>query len=323
MSMSKHEMEERFHRFAMQMRGAESIDELVPDTAQGQRGDYLWRGRSVIVELKVLTGDPTLKIDRAFETLSQRDDFPLFVGPSPVDKIFRHLPDGKDQMRRLRQQVLRSTESAFRDAKRQVTNTKQIFGLDDALGILVVLNPSIEALSPVDVGKELSRLLERRQTDEWAIDVVWLLSEAHRFGDAHPCILIEGSRIDRFDWSEPFLGGLNEAWARFNRSRFLTTDAHLLADLPVEGASAMQDGPLPRSEVWRKCYQSRPYLTSLDDEAVKRFGEEAFAALMPYFLKSGPRKPFDELEPLTVRWSDFLEEARRRGLDMKGFGLPG
>ena len=316
--MARHDMEGRFHRFAMQMPSAESIDALVSGTTQGRRADYLWRDRSVVVELKVLSGDPSPKIDRAFEKLSQRDDFPLFIGPSPVDKVFRHLADGDEQMRRLHQQVLRSTESAFRNARHQVINTKNIFGLDDALGLLVVLNPDIETLSPVDVGKELSRLLERMQSDCWAIDVVWLLSEAHVMVGGHPCIVIEGSKVDRFGWSDKFLAGLNEAWARFNRSTVLTTNIQDLVDLPVE--APIKVGPTSRSEMWRKRYQSNPYLSSTDDVAVKKFGEETFALLLPHFLKDGARRPMKDLEPLMIRWSDFLEEARRRGLDMREFG---
>ena len=318
--MARHDMEDRFHRFAMQMPGAESIDALVPGTTQGRRADYLWRDRSVVVELKVLTGDPSPKIDRAFDKLAQRDDFPLFIGPSPVDKVFRHLTDGDEQMRRLHQQVMRSTESAFRNARHQVINTKNIFGLDDTLGILAVLNPHIGTLSPVDVGKELSRLLERMQSDCWAIDVVWLLSEAHVVAGAHPCIVIEGSKVGRFEWSERFLAGLNEAWARFNRSATVATDIQDLTDLPVEAQAKAKGGPMPRSEVWRKRYQSNPYLSSMGDAAVKKFGEETFALLLPHFLKAGARTPMKDLEPLMIRWSDFLEEARRRGLDMRGFG---
>lgn len=65
--MALHEMEERFHRFAMCQRrlktdprvsitpaltaitlpSAESIDELSLNTVQGKRADYLWRRRSV------------------------------------------------------------------------------------------------------------------------------------------------------------------------------------------------------------------------------------------------------------------------------------
>lgn len=320
--MAKLDMEERFDRFALTLPTAESIDTLVPSATPGQRADYLWRGRSVVVELKVLTGDPQVKVDRAFEALSRREDAPLFVGPSPVDKVFRHLPGGTEMLRKLRQQVMRSTEAAFCNARRQIASTKKLFDLPDALGMLVVLNPDIETLSPIDVGQELSRLMEKRQTEGWAVDVVWLLSEAHLVGGAQPCILITGSRIERFEWAPSYLDGLNAAWAEFNNSPIATTDLELLVDLPMLNASEARPGPLTRSELWRKRYQAQPYLRSLDDTALKQAGAEAFASLTPYFLRGGPRKPMRELEPLMIRLSDFLEEARQRGLNLRGSGLP-
>lgn len=320
--MAKHGMEERFNRFALTLPTAESIDALVPSAVPGQRADYFWRDRSMVVELKVLTGDPQAKVERAFDALSEREDAPLFVGPSPVDKVFRHLPDGAERLRKLRQQVMRSTEAAFRNAKRQIASTKKLFELPDALGMLVVLNPDIETLSPVDVGQELSRLMEKQQGEGWAVDVVWLLSEAHLADGAQPCILITGSRIGRFEWASFYLDGLNAAWARFNNSSIATTYVERLIDVPMLKASEARPGPLARSEIWRKRYQANPYFRSLDDAALKQAGTEAFASLMPYFLKGGPRKTMEELEPLMIRWSDFLEEARQRGLNMRGFGLP-
>lgn len=320
--MAKNDMEERFSRFALTLSTAESIDALVPSATSGQRADYLWRGRSVVVEQKVLTGDPQAKVERAFDALSEREDAPLFVGPSPVDKIFRHLPDGAERLRKLRQQVMRSTEAAFRDARRQIANTKKLFELPDALGMLVVLNPNIETLSPIDVGQELSRLMEKRQSEGWAVDVVWLLSEAHLVGEAQPCILITGSRIGRFEWASFYLDGLNAAWARFNNSPITTIDVEQLIDVSVRNASEARSEPLTRSEMWRKRYQANPYFRSFDDATLKQAGTEIFASLMPYFLKGGPRWTMAELEPLMIRWSDFLEEARQRGLNMRGFGLP-
>lgn len=321
--MAKHDMEERFHRFALTLPAAESIDALVPSGASGQRADYLWRGRSMVVELKVLTGDPRAKVERAIDALSEREDAPLFIGPSPVDNVFRHLSDGAEQLRKLRQQVMRSTEAAFRDARRQIASTRKLFELPDALGMLVVLNPDIETLSPIDVGQELSRLMEKRQSEGWAVDVVWLLSEAHLAGGAQPCILITGSRIDRFEWASSYLDELNAAWASFNNSPITTIDVERLVDVSLQNASEARPRRLTRSEIWRKRYQANPYFSSLDDAALRQVGTEAFASLMPYFLKGGSRKTMKELEPLMIRWSDFLEEARQRGLNMRGFGLPG
>lgn len=315
-----HEMEARFHRFAMSLPGAEAIDELRLDTSNGQRADYLWCDRSVIVEVKTLRGDPQAKVDKAIDELSKRKEFPLIYGSAPLDKVLSQLPDGAELLRKLLQAAMRVVESAFRDAKGQIANTKKLLGMDDALGILVLLNPDIEALDPVNAGKEISRLMQRRQ-QEWAVDVVWLLSEAHFAYDAHPCIIIEGDSIDRFPWAGAYASQLNESWAAFNNSAMLTSDATLIADMRFQRTSDRVTGPLTNEQRWRANYRANPYLAKIDDDAVRVFGHRAVTDLMPYLLVGGPRKSMVELEPLMERWTHFLEEASNRGLDARGMGL--
>ncbi|AWH32954.1 hypothetical protein [Stenotrophomonas sp. SAU14A_NAIMI4_8] len=320
--MASSDMETRFHSFALMGEGAEAIDDLRLDTRGGQRADYLWRSRSVIVELKVLQGDPQHKINSTFETLRLRNDFPVILGQAPAHKVLAHLPDGDEQLRRLRQKIMRSVEAAFRDAKGQIANTKRLLGLDDALGILVLLNPDVESLDPIDVGKEISRLMQERQSDTWSVDAVWLLSEAHLVGGAQPCIIIGSDKADRFSWAREFLSSLNAQWGIFNNSPVLTSDAKLLTDLPMKRKSEQRTGPLTNEQRWRSSYRANPYLSQLDDDALREFGEKAIADLMPYFLVGGPRKPMAEIEQFFVRWTHFLEEASDRGFDARGMGFP-
>jgi len=319
--MALHEMEERFHNFAMTLPSAESIDELSLDTEHGKRADYLWRGRSVVVEVKVLRGDPQVKIDGVFADLSKRNDFPVIFGQVEVHKVLAHLPDGEEILRSLHQKASRSVEADFRAAKHQIANTKTLLGLKDALGILVLLNPDIEALDPSNVGRFVSRLMLNRQSDVWSVDIVWLITEAHFTGNAQPCILIEGNRTDRFTWADTWVPKLNDLWAAFNNSPLVRSDATLLTETSFKRKSERPTGPLTHEQRWRANYRARPYLANLDDDAVRAFGRQAFVDLMPYFKTGGPRKSIAEMEPLMEQWTHFLEEAAYRALDMRDFGL--
>ena len=314
------DLETRFDRFARQLPSAECIDEVVDAAAPGPRADYLWRERTVVVELKTLVGDPQGKIDLVISELSKRPDFPLFVGSAPVDKVLRHIHDGPTVMRQLREKVLRSVEKDFRSAKQQIANTRELFGCPDAIGVLVVLNQAVETLHPNDLISELSRLMERRQNDIHAVDAVWLLSEAHTVSGAHPCVFITGSRMERLDWADLYLDGLNREWARFNDAPLLVCEVEGKVELVVDVKTPLPRQPQSNDERWRSGYRANRYLEPLDDAAVFAHGETVFAELLPYFLKGGPRRPFSELEPLFAQWAHFLEEASQRGLDMRGFG---
>lgn len=318
--MAKHEMEERFERFALTLPGAESIDALNLDSAGGPRADYLWRERSVVVEVKILRGDPQEKSDGMFEQLGKRDDFPIFYGPAPADKVLANLPDGDDLLRKLHEKVSRAIEKNFRDAKYQIDNTKKLLGLPDALGILVLLNPDVEAHDPINVGKFVSEMMIKH-TPPVAIDVVWLISEAHFLGQGMPCILITSERMERLPWADSWLSGLNERWAEFNNSRLFTSDAQQLAHMPFQRKSERPSGPLTNQQRWEASYLANPYLADLNDDQLRAFGHKAATDLLPYFTKGGPRLPFADLDPIAQRWAHFLVEAARRGLDIRGMGM--
>lgn len=319
--MAKHEMEERFHRFAMSLEGAQSIDELAPRTYKGRRADYLWRDRSVIVEVKTLRGDPQPKIDEFVDELSLRPDFPVILGSAPLDKVLARLPDGQEQLLKILQIVMRPVEKAFRSAKEQITGTKQLLGLDDALGVLVLLNPDIEALDPRNIGHEISRRLQQRQENDWTVDLVWLLSEAHLLHGAQPCILIEGSRTSRFPWADSYTDHLNGRWIAFNDSPMLASDAAILAKMDFQRMSDRPAGRVSDDQRWRANYRANPYLAKLDDDALRAFGHAAAVEFFAYFRKDGPHRP-GTMPPqhIAERWIHFTEEASMRALDIRGMG---
>ena len=318
--MAKHELEERFERFALTLPGAESIDALDLDTSQGPRADYLWRERSVVAEVKTLRGDPQEKIDGMFDQLSKRDDFPIFYGPAPAQKVLGNLPDGDALLRKLHEKVSRAIEKNFRDAKYQIDNTKKLLGLQDALGILVLLNPDVEAHDPINVGKFVSEMLVKHAPPV-AIDVVWLISEAHFLGQGMPCILITSERMERLPWADSWLSGLNEQWAEFNNSRLFTSDAQQLAEMPFQRKSERPTGPLTNEQRWEASNLANPYLADLDDDQLRAFGHKAATELLSCFPKGAPSKLMSEIDPVAQRWTHFLVEARRRGLDVRGMGM--
>lgn len=318
--MAKHELEERFERFALTLPGAESIDALSLDNSGGPRADYLWRERSVVVEVKILRGDPQEKIDGMFEQLSERDDYPIFYGHAPAQKVLANLPDGDTLLRKLHEKVSRAIEKNFRDAKYQIDNTKKLLGLEDALGVLVLLNPDVEAHDPINVGKFVSEMMINH-TPPVAIDVVWLISEAHFAGQGMPCILITSQRMRRLAWADSWLPGLNEQWAHFNKSALFTVEQNELVEMEFRRRSERHIGPRTNSQRWETNYRANPYLSGLDDEQLKAFGHKAMKDLLPYFTKDGPRARMGNIDPLAQRWTDFLVEAARRALDIRGMGM--
>lgn len=324
-------LEDRFIQFFSSWPGAEKIDDIVPFGAfpNRRRADFLLANRSIIVELKTLKTDTSPKIDKELDRHRDRDDFPVIYGPVELQKILQHMPDREDINRRIYRNVTRSIEDAIRSAEIQVQDTKEILNLPNAIGLTVLLNEDIEILSPNIAGRKVSELLCRTRSDGSIgslISFVWCLFESHvakceSHSPAFPCILIEGPNAESFTGFDPLFSDLLDGWARYNNAHLVHSTAERLNELSYLNARQQEPkapSELTRQEHWEQSYSANPYLRGLRDDDVLIHGAKVFERLTPYFLKGGPCIPIHQLEPLFAAWSDFLQESRHRGLDLKG-----
>lgn len=208
-------IEERFTRFLASLPGAEAIDGMVlpKDPESRRKADFLLAKREVVLELKTLTVDTSRKVEAAVDKHRERDEFPLFYGTADVRKVLSLLPDGEDIYRRIVNSIGRSVEEAVRSAEEQVTHTRHVLRIPNAVGMLVILNESVEILDPVVVGHRVAQLMRRERTgnsDAAKLDFVWLLFESHALGvvggvPTMPSMLIRSERgATRFPWFTAF-----------------------------------------------------------------------------------------------------------------------
>jgi len=324
------DLESRFHSFITGLPHAESIDSLLagPEFDGEKRADYLVFDRQVIIELKSLEVDTSPKVEKELASHRDRDDFPLIYGAVELQKILKHLPDGGQINQRIFNSTTRSIEDGARSAAKQLQNTARLLNLPNAMRVLVLLNQDINILAPDAAIARLSPLMCRTDAagnTTSTIDFAWLIFESHSIAEGPatinmPTILLEGPRAPDTPWFIEMFEKLQTAWATFNKHPLVRISAESFSELTVLSTSSCQsprDGQrLTRHEYWEKCYAQHPYLRTLSDAQVLERGAVAIDALAPYFLMGGPRLPPEQLEPLTVAWSDFLCEARYRGLDL-------
>jgi len=235
-------LEDRFNSFMCSYPGTESVDALLPAGSHPgkDRADYLVANRTVIMELKTLTTDCSAKI---YDELSKHLDninFPLIYGAVPLHKILQHLPDGDRINHRIHRNISRSVEDAVRNAKGQISDTGEIFNLQDTAGVLVLLNENIDVLGPDVVTRKVTELLTRKRTNGsmyTSIDFAWLLFESHitQLDDgllAHPSILVTGPTAKKREWAIPIFDELQSAWARFNDIPLRHSTVEMLAERP-------------------------------------------------------------------------------------------
>lgn len=325
-------LERRILNFLATLPGAESLDDILAGKrfAGERRADYLLFGRRVIIEVKSLEADSSAKVETVMEPHQERAEYPLFYGKVELSKVLKHLPDGDEINRRIFYRVTRSVEDATRSAEDQIENTAKLLQLNDSVGVLVMLNENVDILTPEAVASRVGRLMKRLNSDgshRSPIAFAWLHFESHVLvnGPAKttlPIIVLEGPLASRFPWFHELLEYLHVAWAHFNGHPLVHNEAKDLSELKMgpasSGAKSTPNDRITRHELWERQYSKHPYLRDLSDHDVLRRGKEVADKLSPYFEEGGPRASPDQIMPLMIEWSDFLCEARYRGLDLRG-----
>ena len=325
------DLESRFLRFLATLQGAESLDDLLGDPKfDGQRrADYLLFGRRVILELKSLETDTGYKVESEMDKHRQREDFPLVYGTVDLQAVLKHLPDGKEINDRTFYKTTRSIEDAVRSSEEQVENTAKLLDLPDSAGLLVLLNQDLTGFTPEVIAHRVAALIRRKAQDGTSrspLAFAWLILESHVLTEGPadqtlPMIAIEGPRSKQMPWFKELLTYLQFAWAQFNGTPLFQHPNPTVTSLKAN-ARRKENGPQPgdaitKQALWEHRYKANPHLRTRTDAEVLAHGRKAFEQLAPHFMVGRSRASPEQNEQMLIAWSDFLCEARFRGLDLR------
>ena len=227
-------LQHRFAAFIKTGRGSQSIDELLKDRhLEGKkRADYLLESRQIIIEQKTLVDDPADKPQKFVDKLMRKGRI-LAYGRVSTERIFAGMPDGNVQKRRMFLSITKGLEADFADADKQTRDTREIFSIPDAIGMVVILNVSAPTLHPDLIRYGLSQALWKRK-DDGSIryphnDGVIMISEAHtdvsRRGRGAPCFSSPTPHTKSEERVRAFSDSLVQAWAAFNGAPLVRQDA--------------------------------------------------------------------------------------------------
>lgn len=323
-------LEERFKNFLRQDSFSEEIDnlELPNGFEKNKKADYLLSDRKIIIELKTLKSDTSHKVVKEMNKHEGRKDYPLFYGTQGLQQVLAHLPDGKKINDRIYRNITRSIEDAVSKADKQIESTKTAFDLSDSVGVLVVLNENIEIFTPEVIVQKLSQLLCKKVANNSLeyknIQYVWLIAESHycELHDGEQAFIsacIEGPSAAVNTWFSPVFDELQKTWAKFNNLPLVITKENKFSTMSFKSATNTQanSGKATRSDHWRLEYRKRPYLRNLSDKDVYTYGQKVLNEISPNFLKGEKRLSEEKVKKIMIEWTNFLEEANYRGLNLK------
>jgi hypothetical protein len=325
------ELESRFLQFLAKLQNAESLDDLLsgPQFNGQRRADYLLFNRRVILELKSLEVDPSHKVETEIAKHRERDDFPLMYGMVNLQSMLKHLPDGKEINAKIFYKTTRSIEDAVRSAEEQIESTAKLLKLPNAAGLLVLLNQNLNVFTPEVVAHRVATLIRRKNQDgtpRSPIAFAWLILESHELtkGPAEhniPMLAIEGPQSREMPWFKDLLTYLEVAWSQFNGIPLFHQSNPSIDTLNAQERSdkkqPAQKEKITRQDVWEARYKSHPYLRRQTDAEVLAFGRNASEQLGNWLMSGNSQSSKEKTVELLIPWSDFLCEARFRGLDLR------
>lgn len=212
-------LKQRFEDFIQTFAGFEDIDLLLKDCDPigKNRADYLLNDRTIIVEQKSLDTDPIGRPQNYADKLMAQGRLIAF-GRVSTNRLSR------DIQREFVLDLAKNLDAIVAKADRQTEDTRQIFAIPDAVGVLVILNEKASMLDPQVVHYALANVFQKKCADGSlrypANDGVILIPEAHAIDTP------QGLRIPLLKFTSPqsranerflqFCDELFEAWSNFN-----------------------------------------------------------------------------------------------------------
>jgi hypothetical protein len=231
MQMLMSSLLERFESFVTTLDGFESIDSLlhVADPKGIKRADYLVQNRHIIIEQKVLRSNPIGRPQRFVDKLASERGI-LIYGRVSTAQIFSGQPDTRDLQRKMVLDLARVIDDDVADADKQTAETRRLFNIPNALGVLLFLNESADALRPDVIHFALRNSFHKKHESDalryTANECVVVISEANvvalpSFQRGSPIFSYLTPQNRHAALFEHFSDTLMKRWADFNNAPLL------------------------------------------------------------------------------------------------------
>ncbi|MEL7358536.1 MAG: hypothetical protein AAFN40_18505 [Cyanobacteria bacterium J06560_6] len=311
------------------MKNAEVVDEieLTLEQKKAKKPDFFFCNRQFIGEMKSLNADTEYKASAILEKQQERPEFPIFFGSWESEKILNCLPDGEYVKERMIKAITSGLKKSLKKANRQIRDSKKTYSIESAEGILIIINDSVEILSPEVIAYRVSQVMgERNPSGELLcpdIAVVLILGSLHTMHLEHsqevlPAITVINSYTTDYEMARDYTGWLQKKWAEFNNMPLIERDIS-----PELLRTSKREEPQPykqltRSDLWRKDYRNTPYLRQLPEDELMSRGQEIMYEMVPFFLRGSHESPSEQraLKLLELN-THLMEEFNHRGLDFR------
>jgi len=306
--------------FLTRLLGAVSLDDI--QSPQQRRIDYNCLRGLLAIELKTLEEAPAGRIDNLRDELSQRDDWPIFLGSAPMQSFINNMDDPEGVYRRVTERLGRAIINHLKKANGQFEAHRTTLPRRNMMRLVLFVNEDHEEYDPHTVSYILWHAVRRKEDGRPLyenIDGVLYLTERHATIRGQkltlPIVSVEGTGCFSDPWKSDLLDFVAHRWAQFNRF-----DREEFASIDEFVSIEHVPDQMRRSDFWRLEYRRRPYLRDLGKEQLRdRFDENSLLSLLS-FMKNAPIKLSQDDAMLVIRrFSDFTQEMGQRGIPITDF----
>ncbi|HEX7678348.1 MAG TPA: hypothetical protein VF713_09500 [Thermoanaerobaculia bacterium] len=233
---------ERFTAFCTQLTNAEPIDSITLTAEEEARreaqnlrkADYFFEKRTIICEIKTLEIDTAGKL---VEVMTKAGLHPetLTKGEHVIEALFTKIPKGSKLFGRAVKLLMTPLINDFNSAVKQIRDSKILFDIPDADGLLIILNDAVPISGPPMVYKRLKRRLMKHdgkgEPFHKDINRVFYVGETHAIetpqGDQRVNITLPNPHAPEHHGVEAFVVKLAEQWAAYNNMPFTKAGAEV------------------------------------------------------------------------------------------------
>jgi hypothetical protein len=224
-------LEDRFIAFCKTYPRGEPIDQIALTQQQEalrqasnlKRADFFFDRRAFVCEIKTLKIETSGKLVAIMQKVGL-DPATLPEGTHILEQLFQKLPEGSKLLRNALKIVMTPLINDFNQAVKQIRDTKTLFNLPNADGVLIILNDTVTIGGQPLVYKRLKqRLLKKDGTDapfHADLNQVLYVGETHvvetASGDMAVSVTLSNPHSLGNHRAEAFVFRLVEAWAAYN-----------------------------------------------------------------------------------------------------------
>lgn len=307
-------------RFLTDTLGGISLDEF--HSPEGTRIDFSCLRGLLAVELKSLKEAGTERLANLTNELSQREDWPIFLGSAPMQSFIRNMKDPEGVERQVLNRMGRAIINHLKKANRQLAAHAVDYPRQNMVRLLLLVNEDHEVYDPHTVSYILWHAVRRKDGDRVLyehIDGIIFLTQRHATVKknklTYPIVTVEGRECYDHPWKRDVFNLVVRRWAEGRGYESMESGS-------LEEFSTIDHIPeqASRSDRWRTDYKRNPHLRSLTKEQLRASFDEVALLSALFFLKDAPIEvTMDDRMVVIQRFSDFMEEMGERGIPITDF----